>query len=270
MENQEPSSVPTTQLVQVAGSEFLVTYDHYTDYWRNLEKLQWEPETILSIVKFVKPNWVFYDVGSWMGPTALCAASLGAKVFCFEPDPLAFERLSRNVSFNPMLADRIELHNVAVGLTDGQLTLFVDALGNSETSIFQTRERRLGTVEASDTIQAKMINFRDFYQKHSDETRPQFIKFDIEGAEFELVPKVMDLLERNPHTVIHLSTHTCNVAEKTLRRKFKEELLRPFLGFKWWRWDGHSLRSVNALHQFEDELANPDRVGEHLFTNFDP
>lgn len=270
MEGPDPNLNSETQLVRVAGAEFRVTYDHYTQYWRTLEELQWEPETILSIAKFAGPDWVFFDVGSWMGPTALCAASLGAKVFCFEPDPLAFERLARNVSFNPAIAGQMELLNAAVGLADGYLTLYVDALGNSETSIFQTRERQLGTVEATHAIQARMMNFGDFYREHSDVTRPQFIKFDIEGAEFELVPAVIGLIKKNPHTVIHLSTHTCNVADKTIRRKLKEDLLRPFLDLKWWRWDGQSLRSVDALRQFEDELANPDRAGEHLFTNFDP
>lgn len=55
------------------------------------------------------------DVGAYIGDTALYFASKGARVFAFEPDPLNYHALQRNLALNPGLSGSISTFNMAVG-----------------------------------------------------------------------------------------------------------------------------------------------------------
>ena len=43
---------------------------------------------------------IFIDIGAWIGPYTLIAASMGMKVYAFEPDKVAFQELKKNIELN--------------------------------------------------------------------------------------------------------------------------------------------------------------------------
>jgi FkbM family methyltransferase len=55
------------------------------------------------------------DAGAYVGDTALYYASLGAEVVSYEPNPVHYERLQRNLALNPELARRIRTFPEAIG-----------------------------------------------------------------------------------------------------------------------------------------------------------
>ena len=204
-----------------------------------------------------------------MGPTALFGATLGAKTYCFEPDPVAFARLAANVALNPSLKHDMTLTNAAVGTAAGKLTLYADALGNSETSIFSRRDRVGGTIVASTQIQVEMIDFLSFYRGNNDSGMPQLFKIDIEGAEFEFLPYIAADILKNPRTAILLSTHSFNIADRSSRRQAKENVLRPFADLRWYRYHEGRVVPADGASEIANALNHADAAGEHFVANFD-
>jgi SAM-dependent methyltransferase len=88
------------------------------------EKLtKWEWETFATISSFCRPNGTFLDVGSWVGHFTLFAATLCGRVYAFDPDPVAFKILNRNIYANPPLRRKISAFNIAISDRTGFVKL---------------------------------------------------------------------------------------------------------------------------------------------------
>ena len=62
-----------------------------------------EPETVRWIEENMKPGEIFYDIGAHVGAysfVAWAAAGGNCRIFAFEPDPVAFLALNRNIVLN--------------------------------------------------------------------------------------------------------------------------------------------------------------------------
>jgi FkbM family methyltransferase len=86
-------------------------------------------ETFVREIHSINPkiNWndkIVVDVGAECGDTPLYFASMGAKVFAFEPLKKHFEFFKKNMSLNPTLSEKIVPINAAIG-KDEQLKFYV-------------------------------------------------------------------------------------------------------------------------------------------------
>src|SRR6185436_7919719 len=104
------------------------------------------------------PGRRFVDIGAWMGPTTLFAASKGSECWSFEPDPVAFARLQANVDANNGLRDRIHLQNKAVTPDGTPIQLFTRyAFGDSGSSILARVKDRGNSVQVASTTFDKFV-----------------------------------------------------------------------------------------------------------------
>jgi FkbM family methyltransferase len=131
------------------------------------------------------------DVGANVGAFALFAARGGAnRVFAFEPSPLAWELLSRNVEANAPLV-RVRAFNRAVAGKRGPVRMFSDLAERSRLLREEGEEtvgRRVDVVEA--------ITLADVFESCEIE-RCHLLKLDCEGSEHEILRAAPDpLLER--------------------------------------------------------------------------
>lgn len=97
-----------------------------------------EPRYLKCLSRYVSPGNVFVDVGANVGYYSVWAAKRveeQGRVFCFEPNPIAFGHLKGNVALNHF--GNVTLHNVALGETDaaGGLTLCVGRTGGSHLTL---------------------------------------------------------------------------------------------------------------------------------------
>ena len=181
--------------VRIKGREFQCDPFHL-GFWREVNRGAWEPQTFDILDEFLGSGSIFVDVGAWIGPTTLFAARKAERVFCFEPDPRAFDHLSRNIRRNGA-------HNVTAyplglaGETGVRRIAAAEGLGSSHTSLVipggdveETSARFLGWTEWYDTVRLRL----------------DLIKIDIEGGEFELVPAMKDYL-RTSKPILYLSLH---------------------------------------------------------------
>lgn len=69
-------------------------------FWKSWEAGTWEPKTLATIDRLVRPGSTFVDIGAWIGPTAMWGARLASRVIAVEPDPVALLYLCANVAGN--------------------------------------------------------------------------------------------------------------------------------------------------------------------------
>ena len=85
-----------------------------------------EPESMGFVLHFLRPNDLFVDVGANVGTyTVLASGAAGSRSVAFEPIPLTFARLSRNVAINA-LGDRVDARREGVGAAPGRLLFSTD------------------------------------------------------------------------------------------------------------------------------------------------
>jgi FkbM family methyltransferase len=161
--------------------------DDQPTFWDKVESGRWEPETLALIDQKITPGTTFLDLGAWVGPTALYAAARGARVIALEADPVALAQLRRNLAVNPALAQRIEVLARAVHAAEGRVTFGARRKpGDSMSSVLIAP----GTATwMADTITPLALAARIGPGR-------LFVKLDIEGGEYELLPSMRPLVDR--------------------------------------------------------------------------
>lgn len=140
---------------------------------------------------FLKKNYMFNSDND--APVIIdCGANIGlstiffkqiypkSKIICFEPDPKIFDMLKYNLEqFN---YSDIQLFNTAVWIRDEKLS-------------FQTDNSWGGKIisnEIENSININAIDLNKFLDQKVD-----FLKIDIEGAEYEVITNCKDLITKN-------------------------------------------------------------------------
>ena len=185
------------------GAKTLKVNPYDKRFWDSVDQGTWENETLQALGSALSPGKKYCDIGAWIGPTVLAAHQHGAEIHCFEPDPLAYERLLGNLRLNGALD--VRCLQLALGAVDGPRTMgaMVGSLGKSATSL-------LGG-ESQHTVRVSGMTWSTACRVFA---LPRFdvIKMDIEGGESELLPSMMDYL-REFRPVLILSTHWSFLSE---------------------------------------------------------
>ena len=128
------------------------------------------------------------DAGANVGRITFALALRGATVHAFEPNPVAFEVLSRTLGNWP----GIVLHNAAVATHDGTARLYLHRRHREEPLIYSTGSSTIAekvNVVRDDFVDVPAVDLARFVL---DLDRPvRLLKMDIEGAEVELVPHLI-------------------------------------------------------------------------------
>jgi len=168
-------------------------------FWTQVRDGIWEPQTYNVFDKFLKPEMTYLDLGAWIGPTVMYAASVAKRTIAVEPDPIAFPVLRQHIEANNLV---VELHNEAITGYNGTITLGSGSLGSSTTRANPTGGGR--QPDWNQTFSVQCHTLIDFIAMHGIET-PLFIKMDIEGGE-EDVLKDFELFE-DLRPTLYLSVH---------------------------------------------------------------
>lgn len=167
------------------------------DFWSSVNRRAWEPETFTILAHFLKPEFTYFDLGAWIGPTVIYAAQKCKKVFCFEPDLVAYECLLKNIRLNNIR--NVVPFNLALSNHNGifKMASLGGKFGDSTTSLLQG--------DAVDAMDAPCLSWNAIVDLF-DIKKIDFMKMDIEGGEFSLLPDIKDYLTEH-NTTLYLSTH---------------------------------------------------------------
>ena len=172
--------------------KFLVDPTNYQNFWSNF--LNWEQNDLDFVSQIAEENKIFIDIGAWIGPYTLIAASMGMKVYAFEPDKVAFQELKKNINLNNF-KHKPEIFNFGLSKTDKKAYLYsnTDDFGKSESGLINYKNQK-------NTKQTE-IELKSFLQEiykiknHNSNDKIKILKIDIEGGEFLFEKDIYDLVK---------------------------------------------------------------------------
>lgn len=187
--------------IRVHGRCFKVLPLRHPRFWEMVDAGDWEPETYAVFNRFLNAQTIFLDIGAWIGSTALYGAQLAAETHAFEPDPVSFSELESNYKANSS-ADwfpKLKIHQKAISTQSGKVSLgSKNAGGDSMSSVLFQDENQAWQVDS--------IDLPSLVKNDKLNNKPIFIKMDIEGGEYELVPALKSFFETH-QTSVFIALH---------------------------------------------------------------
>jgi len=202
---------------------------------------------------FVDENDVVLDIGCWCGPVSLYAAHLASKVYSIDPDPVVFALLEKNVQLNPDVESKIKCRNVAISEKNANMVLYARSKYGEFSSSLLPRVRD----NLSESV-VRGITLMSFVESEKIE-KVTFIKMDVEGGEFLLLPSLCDCLEQLNFPTLYVSFHYDHLREHQyylkIKWKFVSKLfmkLENWFGFDFFRKRNAAiiLRSIQNLKSY--------------------
>jgi FkbM family methyltransferase len=162
-----------------------------------------------------KPDDLIFDIGAYCGVTAyhLSRRVPEGKVYSFEPDPVNFKLLTRNV-------ERHRLRNVTplpFGISDRTEK---GATFLSEGTLGSRLERHSTRITVGNTYYVQTLSLADACARYGI---PNLAKVDIEGSEIEMLSAAAPFLRSNP---IQLAVDTNHWVDGKLTAPAVEEILQ--------------------------------------------
>jgi FkbM family methyltransferase len=154
----------------------------------------WERQQTLLFESLLTEGMVFVDVGAHIGYyTLLAARRVGAsgKVYAFEPAPDNFRVLTRNIAQNDFTNALAE--PLAVARRRGR-ALFTLSENDSATHSLA------GDLHSGRRVEVGTISLDEYFSESP--SRIDVVKLDAEGAEFEILEGMQQILARNPDLVL--------------------------------------------------------------------
>ena len=133
------------------------------------------------------------DIGANVGNyTKMLLSDTNSKVISFEPLPKAYEEL-KIIKSN--FQDRLEIHNVAIGIKDEILNLSYGTEKSEKASLMKNLEK-ISFIEGQNKNEASVqVRQLDYFQNDFKDKVIDFIKIDTEGFEYEVLKGAKNILE---------------------------------------------------------------------------
>jgi FkbM family methyltransferase len=163
----------------------------------------YEPKMMQTLQTLLCDGATFIDLGANEGYFTVAGAHLvgaSGRVVAIEPQPRLQPILERNLKLNN-IADRIDLHPVAVSEEDGEAQMFISPDTNTGSSGL-ARSTRYGLREESVPLRKLSTVFENAEIETAD-----LIKIDVEGFEYEAVMGSLELFAPSRIRAVALELH---------------------------------------------------------------
>lgn len=176
-------SIDSFKKIEKNNKCFNVTTSKNLDFWIAVGSGYWEPTTYEIFDGLISDKYCYLDIGAWIGPTALYATQLAKRAYAFELDPIAFQELKQNVAANKNAdwASRLVIYNKAIASSSGTLRLGSRGSGGDSMS-------SVLFVDGETSWDVEAITLAQFIDTEKLQDEKLFLKIDIEGGEYELLP----------------------------------------------------------------------------------
>jgi FkbM family methyltransferase len=175
-----------------------------------------EKESVDALYKYVTPDMTIFDLGANIGFYVLLEAQIVSKgqgrIWAVEPDPENLRFLKLNVEANNY-SERVDIYQAAICDRSGPVNLELYPASNSQ--------RLAGLWPAKGcigTIEVPGLTFRDFLKRTGlSMAQLNFLRMDVEGAEYEILLDIVDLLETKESFLMFIEFHP-HINERKHRR----------------------------------------------------
>lgn len=215
-------------VIQKNTTSFNVTGNYSVSWFKhNVDNNgPWENSTFHILDAYAnRENGVYVDIGAWIGPTVLYAASRFKKLLAVEPDPVARDALNANIKCNTF--NNITIVPKAISDKDGVAAFGGNGpLGNSESTLLVGVESDFRTnygrnFAAHDSISRRMEGIisvetttlsRVLSESNISPSSISLIKIDIEGGEIIVIPAILPFLTEHKPSLF-ISLHRCFLSD---------------------------------------------------------
>ncbi len=180
-------------------------------------------DQLLSIP--LKKGDIALDCGANTGIVTQLLSKSGATVYCFEPNPHAFNVLKEKYSG----AGNIICRQEGVGVKNEKMKLYLHENSDEDEVYWSTGSSLLpfkGNVSNDKYVEVDIINLCEFIE--SLESRVKILKMDVEGAECEILKDLINggVIDRVDH--LFVETHDDKIPEikgetQTIRNLIKQQ-----------------------------------------------
>ena len=238
MESPEPEESSSLEIV-VRGQPVRLRKGRHDEFWRAFERGVWEPETRATFQRFLDAEHSYIDVGAWIGPTLLIGCQFAKRAYGLEPDPIAHAELVDNLVQNRPLTRNVEVFPWCLAPASGPVAFGSRAGGGDSMSSLLFPAGKTSWIVEGVTIEEFLAR-----AKIHD---CNFIKMDIEGGEYSVVPAMLPYLRGQRPTLL-LSLHPCFLGNLDARG-YVDRLARSVLRFET---TVHLLRILSFYPYFYD------------------
>lgn len=208
---------------QLAFADFA---DHALDAWKNRQydvHLNGEAALLAALAPF-QPG-VLLDVGANVGEwsIAACGALPGARVHAFEIAPATATILAENAA---PLGARLAIHPIGLGEREGKITLFASSESNTASSTIREAIEVSRLAHGITTIEevAARVTTGDRFLREAGIERVDFLKIDVEGAEFSVLRGFSEAFDRSAIDLVQFEYGLINLQT----RDFLEDYYKFF------------------------------------------
>lgn len=190
-------SAPDTYELTVneAAAAFYIT--NRWEYGAVIEFDEWP--ALSEFIDVIQPGDVVWDVGANIGIYSCLAASAGAEVVAFEPEPTNRRRLTSNVALNDTA---IEIRVEALAAEPGTATLGGDPVGDEP----GRGRHALGAGEHPSEVEVD-VDAADRLIERGEVDPPAVMKIDVEGGELSVLRGAERLLNSESCRCVLVEVH---------------------------------------------------------------
>ena len=190
-----------------------LSYERY--YLKKFEKS--------NIVKNLSSDSICIDCGANVGKVSEIMAKTGAKVYAFEPNPLCLTQLEENCSKYKnieIIKKGVAAQKMKCKMYHNDLTLYNKEIFSQNSSIFASK----GNVNKDNYTEIECIDLCDFIEKIDKNIA--ILKMDIEGAEFDILYKmIISGIYKKIETIL-VETHDGTIPEISEKGKIVRQLIK--------------------------------------------
>lgn len=163
---------------------------------------------LVPILKNTGKDDLVLDCGANVGDITKKFADTGARVYAFEPDPVAF-RILQNRFKNTA---NVTLINKGVWDRNTHLSLYTHKDGNEDEAAYTVSSSIIGhkvNIDAAKSHTIEVIDLTEFIEGLG--RRVSTIKLDVEGAETEILKKVIQKETYRLFDAMYVETHETKI-----------------------------------------------------------
>lgn len=137
----------------------------------------WEKNSREIFFQLAKHSDVIFDIGAYTGIYCLIASKANpmARIHAFEPNPLLFDALKKNIKLNRSIK-KYTLNNLALSNYTGKMTLYKNH------DYFTSQFSLIHKINNAEKINVLTVSI-DTYASHTNLNKIDLMKIDVEGAE---------------------------------------------------------------------------------------
>ena len=222
-----------------------------TRYFRYFPE-EYEAENFEFLSDSCNPGSVIIDIGAHIGLFSVIASQVTGgkgKVYAFEPAPTTYTLLQKTLSINnshPV----IERYQKAVGREPGKITFFISdgEADNSNSLVNYKDDRQLHGIDVE-------VTSVDAFVKEKNISRLNFIKIDVEGAEYDTLCGAAETL-KNLRPVCIVAIHPEPIKAKGDRLEDIYDLIIAC---------GYRITLNKKEFTREELLANKELIDLHIY-----